>query len=918
MKKLSTSDIIKKLSEYHSRMSRVKELQELANVVEETLEEFIPSEWTGLYLFNQKEKKLKLLFAKGFNDEEKRLAEETAMERHPGKVFKEKIEINIPDVDNDIEKITVDSPRSFRVKSRLYLPVMNRDECVGTFGVTSAKKNRFDNDDIELFRFICMMAGVVYYNIVLEEERERVLDDLRIKEKAIFSSSNGIIITDATKKDNPIIFANQASSIITGYSYEELVGKNCRFLQGKDKNQPGLIELRKAINEKKPCSIKLRNYRKDGSLFWNELSISPILNSDGDVTNFIGVQSDITDRILSDQLLLESNARLRELITNLGSGILVEDDARRIVIVNKEFCNMFSIPVDPILLVGADCSQSAEQSKYLFKNPESFVKGIEKVLYDKKLVISEELELNDGRFFERDYVPIYIENNYTGHLWNYRDITERKNYEKEMNELKIFYEQTLNDLPGQIAVFDKEFKYMYVNPSSISNNNLREWIIGKDDFDFCLYRNYDLSIAHKRRERLLQVAKEKMPIKFDEILKKEDGSIYYFERVISPILNKDGEIKQYLAYGVDVTTRINAELDILSIKNQLESVLNTIGEGIITIDQNGKIVLVNDEIEKMFGWNRLELLDKNIDMLFPDNYRQDLSSGIDKFIKSNNLQDQNRSITFEGIKKDKYKFPIGIRLRENLIGKNHFYTVAINDVSELNKLIQELETSNKALSDFAYIASHDLREPLRKISSFGSLLYKSISNNLNEDDKENLEYMIEGSKRMQQMIDDLLFYSRITTKAKKYLKINLDEVLNELIDFDLAEAINDNNARIIIENTLGSYEGEKTQLKQLLQNLISNAIKYRKKNENPVVKIRSERTSDNLKIMVEDNGIGINEKYLTQIFEMFRRLHSKEEYEGSGIGLSVCKKITEIYNGKIEVISELKIGSTFIIYLPVK
>lgn len=918
MKKLLTSDVIKKLADYHSKMSRVKELQELANIVEETLEEFIPSEWTGLYLFNPKEKKLKLLFARGFTEEEKRIAEETAMERHPGKIFREKIEINIPDVDNDTEKITIDSQRSFRVKSRLYLPVMNKDECVGTFGVTSAKKNRFDNDDIELLRFICQLAGVVYSNIMLEEERQRVINDLRIKERAIYSSNNGIIITDATQKDNPIIFANQASSIITGYPNEELLGRNCRFLQRNDIDQPGITDIRNAIKEKRPCTIKLRNYRKDGSMFWNELSISPVFNSEGDVTNFIGVQSDVTDRIFSDQLLLQSNARLRELITNLGSGILVEDETRRIVIVNKEFCNMFGIPADPILLVGADCSQSAEQSKHLFKDPENFVKGIEKILFDKKLVLAEELELADGRFFERDYVPIYIDNNYTGHLWNYRDITERKNHEKEMHELKTFYEQTLNDLPGQIAVFDKDFKYMYVNPSSISSKEIREWIIGKDDFDFCRYRNYDISIAQKRRERLLLAAKEKSPIKFDEILKRENDATFYLERVISPILDKEGEVKQLLAYGVDVTTRINAEQDLLNLKNQLESVLNTIGEGIITVDQFGKIILVNDEIEKIFGWKREELLERNIELLVPDKYKQDIFSGIDKFIQANSFKNFNRPVTVEGIKKDKSKFPIGIRIRENIIGEKQFYTVAINDITELSKLIQDLETSNKALSDFAYIASHDLREPLRKISSFGSLLYKSISNSLDDDNKENLEYMIEGAKRMQQMIDDLLFYSRITTKAKKYLKINLDEVLNELVDFDLAEAINDSKSSIIIENTLGSFEGEKTQIKQLMQNLIGNAIKYRKGNENPVIKIRGERTSDQLKILVEDNGIGINEKYLNQIFEMFKRLHSKEEYEGSGIGLAVCKKITELYNGSIEVNSKLNVGSTFIIKLPIK
>jgi light-regulated signal transduction histidine kinase (bacteriophytochrome) len=276
------------------------------------------------------------------------------------------------------------------------------------------------------------------------------------------------------------------------------------------------------------------------------------------------------------------------------------------------------------------------------------------------------------------------------------------------------------------------------------------------------------------------------------------------------------------------------------------------------------------------------------------------------------------TISIEGMKKDGAMFPMQIRIKETIIGEQLFFTAAINDITELNRLINDLETSNKALSDFAYIASHDLREPLRKISSFGSLLSKSLSEKLDADDKENLDYMIEGAKRMQQMVDDLLYYSRITTKAKTYSLIDLDELLKEIIKFELAQIIEDNNVKIIVENKLGTIKGEKTQIKQLFQNLIANGIKYRNKVIDPIIKIRSERSPLGIETQIEDNGIGIDEKYKDQVFEMFKRLHSKGEYEGSGIGLAVCKKIIELYNGEIKLNSEPGKGSTFIFRLPVK
>lgn len=490
------------------------------------------------------------------------------------------------------------------------------------------------------------------------QKRKEAENKLKLYERAIYSSNNGIIITDPNLNDNPIIFCNPSFLETTGYAEHEVIGKNCRFLQGDDKNQEGLTVLRNAISAKKSCAVTLRNFKKNGTPFWNELEISPIFNNKGELTNFIGTQS---------------------------------------------------------------------------------------------------------------------------------DITARKNIESDLNELKVFYEQTLNELSGRIAVFDSNFRYLYVNPGSMSNPDIRHWLIGKDEYELCKFLGLENSVAELRIKHLTEARNKNKQVRFEEELRDNDGSLRYFEWKISPIFDSANEIIRYIAYGVDIT--------------------------------------------------------------------------------------------------------------------------------EIKLLVKKLEYSNKALTDFAYIASHDLREPLRKISAFGSLLKKTLTTKLNVDENENLNFMIDGAKRMQQMVGDLLYYSRITKTSKIYSLIDIDELLNEIIKFDLSQIIEDNYAEIIIENKLGSIKGEKTQIKQLFQNLIGNGIKYRNKSVTPVINIRSRKTAFGVEFQIEDNGIGIDAKYTEQIFEMFKRLHSKEEYEGSGIGLAVCKKIIELYNGEIEVKSEPGLGSTFIFSL---
>jgi light-regulated signal transduction histidine kinase (bacteriophytochrome) len=206
---------------------------------------------------------------------------------------------------------------------------------------------------------------------------------------------------------------------------------------------------------------------------------------------------------------------------------------------------------------------------------------------------------------------------------------------------------------------------------------------------------------------------------------------------------------------------------------------------------------------------------------------------------------------------------------------------------------------------------------LRKISAFGQILTASLKNKLNEDEEENLSFMVDGANRMQQMIEALLTYSKVTTKSSNFESVDPNAVVEELKMLELAFRIEETGANVLTPEPLHPVMADPAQLRQLLQNLIANALKYQKEDAIPEV-IISSRVVDNAKVRVEvqDNGIGIKEEHFNNIFTMFKRLHAKSEYEGTGIGLAVCKKIVERHGGTIGVSSTYGQGSTFWFTMP--
>ncbi len=247
----------------------------------------------------------------------------------------------------------------------------------------------------------------------------------------------------------------------------------------------------------------------------------------------------------------------------------------------------------------------------------------------------------------------------------------------------------------------------------------------------------------------------------------------------------------------------------------------------------------------------------------------------------------------------------------------------------LKDFAARLERSNRELQDFAYVASHDLQEPLRKVSVFGERLKAKCGEVLGDEGKDYLDRMQKATARMQGLINDLLSFSRVTTKSQPFAPVDLNEVLREVLT-DLEARIEQSGGRVEA-GPLPTIDAEPLHMRQLLQNLIGNALKFRKPDTQPVIKVagevgkhppapgsRSAAPREMVRLTVSDNGIGFDEKYTERIFQVFQRLHSRAEYEGTGMGLAITRKIVEHHRGEVTARSKPGEGATFIVLLPVK
>ncbi len=384
--------------------------------------------------------------------------------------------------------------------------------------------------------------------------------------------------------------------------------------------------------------------------------------------------------------------------------------------------------------------------------------------------------------------------------------------------------------------------------------------------------------------------------------------------------NEKGDFKEFRIILTNITEHKQVEDAFAKKKDELQTIFDSSRSFIFYKDKKNRFLQVNKAFAEILGRPREKLEGVSIFDIFPKDQAEAYWKDDKEVMKSerpkfNIIEPMPYKDIIRYVQTDKIPYR---DLNGNIIGIIGFAV----DITERKKTEEELEItmkklkrSNKELGQFAYVASHDLKEPLRMITSFLQLLERRYKDQLDQDANEFIEFAVTGAKRMDAMINDLLEYSQLANKERDHSKVNFNEVIEQV--FLILKISIDENHAVITHDILPTITADEKMMVQLFQNLIGNAIKYKGK-ETPKIHISSQRKGNQYVFTVKDNGIGMSPEHMERIFTIFKRLHTQEEYEGTGIGLSIAQKIVHRHGGQIWVESEPKKGSTFYFTIPIR
>jgi PAS domain S-box-containing protein len=416
-------------------------------------------------------------------------------------------------------------------------------------------------------------------------------------------------------------------------------------------------------------------------------------------------------------------------------------------------------------------------------------------------------------------------------------------------------------------------------------------------------------IKRGRPEEILQLTAATGRYEEQGMRVRKDGSRFLASVTFTALRDADGNLRGFSEFSHDLSERNEAEA-------KYRGLLEAAPDAMVVVNQGGDIVLLNLQAEKQFGYRRDELIGQKVKNIIPEGFAERLIADALRSVDDALAQQIGTGIELVARRKDDSEFPIEIMLSPLQSAEGVLVTAAIRDITarkkseeHLLKTVGELKRSNDELEQFAYVASHDLQEPLRMVASFTELLAENYRGRLDSDADEFIAFAVDGCHRMQGLIQDLLLYSRAGTSAKALFDISSESALEQALT-NLRATIEESHA-VVTHDSLPNIRTDDKQLTQIFQNLIGNAIKYRSA-EVPNVHVGVKKNGDNEWIFsVRDNGLGIDPQFFDKIFILFQRLHGQNEFEGTGIGLAICKKILHRLGGRIWVESEPGKGSTF-------
>ena len=744
-------------------------------------------------------------------------------------------------------------------------------------------------------------------------ERKQAEEELRASEEKFRSILNnmqdGYCRTD---KDGYLVMCNPALLKLAGYtSEEEILGKNIScFMYDEDVSQITSELMEKGHVERLEVAI----LNKDRTYVPFELSGQVVLDDNGEFQGFEALARDIFERERTGEAMRNAELRYRNIFNNPLQAVFINDLQGSFVEANDYALNMLGYSFEDIKKLNYADILHPEDISIAFEFLAQVAMGsgmppIEVRCYKKS-----------GEIIWLSTLTIPLDHESV--MGFAHDITERKQAEMELRASEEEYRSILNNMHDGYCRMDREGKLVLCNHSLLK-------LFGCEDPEELLGNNMWERLRIEDTLAITSELMEKGRVERSEaIVCRNDGPCMPIEFNGHALLNNNGEIQGFEGLARDITGQKNAEQLIREAESRYKAIFNSTSQMGYVVDLQGSVIETNTSALEQMEYSQDEMARLTYQgFAHPDDlpmcleYLAETLAGHKPCpIEARVLKKSGEVIWIEStmipLLHDNELYAV-LGLAQNITDRKQAEAQRETLLIELGQSNKRLSQSTQEFEEFVYVSYHDLQEPLRRIASFANLLSGSLRERLQEDEQENLAFIMSNANRMQNIINALLAYSQVTSKTKPFTRVDLAEIIDTLRHHELATLLEETKGLLEIVEPLDSVFADDMQMHQLLYNMIENGLKYHKEDSPPQVRVTSTTTEDRwVTVRISDVGIGIASCYHDEIFKVFRILHSPSEHEGLGAGLAIAKRIVERHGGDIGVDSVPGQGATFWFTIP--